>query len=109
MKKTTTGKSDAIVKSPQIPISVIPAKAGIQFFQAVADHPDSGFHRGDDFLRDHQIWALKKNIPLPHGKYFVDNCEDGVADQSHTWGLSPFHFTQEWYENVAMQINAKIN
>ncbi|MEA3359377.1 MAG: hypothetical protein U9R17_08245, partial [Thermodesulfobacteriota bacterium] len=34
--------------------SVIPAKAGIQYFQAVADHIDSGFHRSDDFLRVHQ-------------------------------------------------------
>jgi len=33
---------------------VIPVKAGIQFFQVVADHLDSGFHRSDDFLRVHQ-------------------------------------------------------
>ena len=64
------------VKSPKIPFSVTPAKAGIQSFQAVADHLpaialaqrrllpqvktsaqarraglDSGFHRSDDFLR----------------------------------------------------------
>ena len=46
---------DGFVKSPKIPFSVIPAKAGIQFFQAVADHLDSGFHRSDDFLRDCQL------------------------------------------------------
>ena len=45
---------DAFVKSPKIPFSVIPAKAGIQSFPAVADHLDSGFHRSDDFLRFHQ-------------------------------------------------------
>jgi hypothetical protein len=38
---------DAIVKSPKIPLSVIPAKAGIQSFEVFADHLDSGFHRGD--------------------------------------------------------------
>ena len=34
---------DGFVKSPQIPFFVIPAKAGIQSFQAVANHLDSGF------------------------------------------------------------------
>jgi hypothetical protein len=47
-------KGDGFVKSPKIPFTVIPAKAGIQSFQAVADHLDSGFHRNDDFLRVHQ-------------------------------------------------------
>ncbi len=28
---------------------VIPAKAGIQYFQVVATAMDSGFHRSDDF------------------------------------------------------------
>jgi len=32
---------------------VIPAKAGIQFFQVVRNSLDSGFHRSDDFLRDY--------------------------------------------------------
>jgi hypothetical protein len=36
---------DGLVKSQKIPFPVIPAKAGIQCFQAVADHLDSGFHR----------------------------------------------------------------
>jgi len=35
--------------------SVIPAKAGIQSFQIVMNSLDSGFHRRDDFLRDHQL------------------------------------------------------
>jgi len=45
---------DNLVKSPKIPFSVIPAKAGIQSFQVVADHLYFGFHRSDDFLRDRQ-------------------------------------------------------
>jgi len=47
-------KDDGLVKNPKIPFSVIPAKAGIQSFQSVADHMDSVFHRSDDFLRVHQ-------------------------------------------------------
>ena len=49
---------DELAKSPKIPFSVIPAKAGIQSFQAVADHLDSGFHRSDDFLRVHQVCGV---------------------------------------------------
>jgi len=48
-------KFDGFVKSLKRSFSVIPAKAGIQFFQDVLD---PGFRRGDDlrdFLRDHQI------------------------------------------------------
>jgi hypothetical protein len=48
-------KFDEFVKSPTSTFTVIPAKAGIQSFQIVADHLDSGFHRSDDFLRGHQI------------------------------------------------------
>ncbi len=40
-------------KKPEILYSVIPAKAGIQFFQIITNFLDSGFHRSDDFLRDH--------------------------------------------------------
>ncbi|MCD6153867.1 MAG: hypothetical protein J7J07_08165, partial [Syntrophobacterales bacterium] len=51
------------LKSRKTPFPVIPAclcaarrqaEAGIQSFQVIADHPDSGFHRSDDFLRVHQ-------------------------------------------------------
>ncbi len=45
---------DELVKSRKTPFFVIPAKAGIQFFQLVAEFLDSGFHRSDDFLRNHQ-------------------------------------------------------
>ena len=57
---------DGLVKSPKIPFSVIPAKAGIQSFQAVADHLDSGFHRSDDFLRVcHILGLLYNNMNWP--------------------------------------------
>jgi hypothetical protein len=45
---------DEFVKSRKSPFFVIPAKAGIQSFQAVTEGLDSGFHRSDDFLRDRQ-------------------------------------------------------
>jgi len=45
---------DDLVKSLKRLISVIPAKAGIQLFQILKNSLDSGFHRSDDFLRDHQ-------------------------------------------------------
>jgi len=48
-----------LVKSPKMPFSVIPAKAGIQLFQDVLD---PGFRGGDasrDFLRDHQVCLYK--------------------------------------------------
>jgi len=47
-------KIDDLVKSPEMRFFVIPAKAGIQSFQIVINSLDSGFHRSDDFLRDHQ-------------------------------------------------------
>jgi hypothetical protein len=50
---------DSLVKSRKTPLSVIPAKAGIQFLQLVTKAPDSGFHRSDDFLRLHQCLLLK--------------------------------------------------
>jgi len=39
---------------------IIPAKAGIQCFQEVAKGLDTGFHRCDDFLREHQSYG--KNL-----------------------------------------------
>jgi hypothetical protein len=41
------------------PFFVIPAKAGIQFFQLVTEFLDSDFHRSDDFLRDRQNLSWK--------------------------------------------------
>jgi hypothetical protein len=50
----TENKKKRIAKIDETPFFVIPAKAGIQFFQLVAEFLDSGFHRSDDFLRNHQ-------------------------------------------------------
>ena len=49
---------DEVVRTPLFSFSVIPAKAGIQSFQEVEKALDPGFHRGDDFLRDHQKLSL---------------------------------------------------
>jgi hypothetical protein len=55
-------KYDDLVKSLKrrisvIPAKLVPAKAGSRnpVFQILKNSPDSGFHRSDDFLRDHQI------------------------------------------------------
>ena len=48
-------KFDALAKSRKVPFFVIPAKAGIQSIQLLTRALDSGFHRSDDFLRDHQV------------------------------------------------------
>ncbi len=47
-------KLDELVKSRKTLFFVIPAKAGIQLFQLVTEFLDSGFHRSDDFVRNHQ-------------------------------------------------------
>jgi hypothetical protein len=46
---------DGLVKSRKIPLFVIPVKTGIQLYQMDTAGLDSGFHRSDDFLRDHQL------------------------------------------------------
>jgi len=48
-------KFDELVKSRKTPFFVIPAKAGILFFQLVTEFLDSGFHRSDDFLHGRQV------------------------------------------------------
>ena len=53
---------DDLVKSMKRHISVIPAKAGIQLFPILKNSLDSGFHRSDDFLREHLIWLAKNPI-----------------------------------------------
>jgi hypothetical protein len=45
---------DGFPKSPKTPFFVIPAKAGIQCLQVVANCLDPGFHRGDDLLQSNQ-------------------------------------------------------
>jgi len=49
-------KIDGSVKSRKTSFFVIPAKAGIQLYQMVPACLDSGFHRSDDFLQEHQNW-----------------------------------------------------
>ena len=51
---------DDLVKSLKRRISVIPAKAGIQLFQILKNSLDSGFHRSDDFLRDHHLSSVEE-------------------------------------------------
>jgi len=53
---------DEFVKSRDSHFFVIPAKAGIQFFQIVINPLDTGFHRCDDFLRDHLNCAIFINL-----------------------------------------------
>jgi hypothetical protein len=51
LRETILVKVDGLVKSPKLPIFVIPAKAGIQEYQLLLD---PGLRRGDglgDFLR----------------------------------------------------------
>jgi hypothetical protein len=53
---------DGFVKSPLGPLFVIPAKAGIQSFQAIMD---SCLRRNDaifDFLRFRQYWVLASGL-----------------------------------------------
>jgi hypothetical protein len=42
-------------KKQELTLSTIPAKAGIQCFRIDVERLDRGFHRCDDFLRDHHI------------------------------------------------------
>ena len=51
-------KLDNGVKSRKTPLFVIPAKAGIQYFRALAESLDSGLRRNDDFLRCCQTYTL---------------------------------------------------
>jgi len=52
-------KIDSFVKSQKTSFSVIPAEAGIQYFQRLTTDLDPGFRRGDDFLRDCHYLGLK--------------------------------------------------
>ena len=48
-------KFDGLVKSQKMHFFVILAKAEVLYSQIVTTSMGSGFHRSDDFLRDHQI------------------------------------------------------
>jgi len=52
--QVSNDQNNQSIKSRKTRFFVIPAKAGIQPFKFVMEHPDSGFHRSDDFLRSHQ-------------------------------------------------------
>jgi SRSO17 transposase len=58
-------KIDEFVGILEMRLSVIPAKAGIQFFQIVINSLDSGFHRSDDFSRVHQNWFGTQPVKSP--------------------------------------------
>jgi hypothetical protein len=55
-------KLDELVKSHRAPFAVIPAKAGIQYLRAVANHLDSGFRRSDNFLRTRQTEDAQRPV-----------------------------------------------
>ena len=50
-----------LAKSQKAGFSVIPAKAGSRFFPLVMSSLDSGSHRSDDFLRDHEWLMMGKS------------------------------------------------
>jgi hypothetical protein len=52
---------DGFARNRKRRFSVIPAKAGIQYFETVANFLDPGFHRGDDFLRRHNPLIPEKD------------------------------------------------
>jgi len=60
IKKKWNGNINGFVKSRKMFFSVIPAKAGIQYFQSIATTLDSGFYRSDDFLRNQQYLLQTK-------------------------------------------------
>jgi hypothetical protein len=84
-KKMATTKFDGLVKSHKIPFSVIPSKAGIQSFQAVVEHLDSGFHRSDDFLRIHQISMTE--IQNPKQKTIAHAAQAPALRVEPVWSL----------------------
>ena len=49
--RRTDFMDDILAKNPKNRHSVIPAQAGIQCPQIVAERLDPGLHRGDDLLR----------------------------------------------------------
>jgi hypothetical protein len=67
-------KLDELVKSQKCPRIVIPVKTGIQRFQRVTKTLDTGFHRCDDFLREHQASLA--------GRAKLFNCRQKQSDNS---------------------------
>jgi len=56
---------DGLVKSRKCPRIVIPVKTGIQRIQRITKVLDTGFHRGDDFLRGLQFYPLRHSYCIP--------------------------------------------
>ena len=57
---------DGLVKSPKSAFFVIPAKAGIQYFNGLTKYLDPVFQRGDDFLKPSTL--VDPNKPQLRGK-----------------------------------------
>jgi hypothetical protein len=74
---------DEIVKSQKIDLSVIPAEAGIQYFQHILD---SGFHRSDDGWTFYESINLNEPNPAPiHQEH----------EKCRALGKSPIHNGQK--------------
>jgi hypothetical protein len=63
-------KLDGIVKSGKCAFSVIPVKAGIQYYQIVVDSRLRGSDMPTDFLRIHQTLGRLKNGPIDKSAIF---------------------------------------
>jgi len=67
---------------------VIPAKAGIQCFHEVAKWLDTGFHRCDDFLREHHLSGTSTIADLDQDRvrFFLERVN----------GCGRFRVDREW-------------
>jgi hypothetical protein len=69
-------KIDDNGKGVKIRIAVIPAEAGIQYFQIFTNSLDSGFHRSDDFLEAIKIRAKRgHNLPKKIMPSYSSECK----------------------------------
>jgi hypothetical protein len=64
-------KIDGFVKSLKTAFSVLPAKAGIQYFQMVLDACLRRHDGVSDFLRVCQRWTFDAYSPPPVGSMFI--------------------------------------
>jgi hypothetical protein len=75
-------------------LSVIPAKAGIQFFQLVRNSLDSGFHRSDDFLRVH-LKCANMDVKLIMAVLYPYDSSFGDHDDQNKSIFGPYFFYQK--------------
>jgi hypothetical protein len=88
LKKFFETKIDGLVKSSKSLFSVIPAKAGIQFLNALRKRLDSGFHRSDDLLR-----ALQDLVAVFPALPYVDHLAGkGLQFTGKNFLTRHFHF-----------------